>query len=289
MRRLSKPIRAVLIIGILAATVAAFVWYFAKHPEVGHQLSHTSPGLLLALVGLYIAAVSCVGLILKATLVLCRVTIPVRESLLVTMYSSIINFFGPLQSGPAFRAVYLKRRHGVELKKFSLATLAYYFFYGAFSVALLFSSVLGWWLVPLALLGIGTLWVLFKGKLKFVQRFRMLNLAGLGYLGLATLLQLFVTVIIFYFELHSLNPHVHFSQAVVYAGAANLALFVSITPGAIGFRESFLLFSQHLHHISNTNIVAANVIDRSVYIVMLLILLVGILATHAERRLRSSN
>lgn len=286
MRRIPKPVRQLAIVVVLGATLVAFVVYFRNHPEVRHQLSHTSPLLLAVLLCLYLGATATVGLVLKATLVLCRVTLPTRESILVTMYSAIINFFGPLQSGPAFRAVYLKKRHGVELKKYTLATLGYYAFFGSFSVVLLVSSLLHWWLLPLCLVLGLALWLLYRGNIGPFQRFRALNLAGLGYLGLATLLQVVLTVVIYYLELHSLNAHVHISQAITYAGAANLALFVSITPGAIGFRESFLVFSQHLHHISNADIVAANVIDRSAYIVMLLMLLIVILATHAERRLR---
>jgi uncharacterized membrane protein YbhN (UPF0104 family) len=72
---------------------------------------------------------------------------------------------------------------------------------------------------------------------------------------------------------------------MVYTGAANLALFVSLTPGAIGFRESFLVFSQHLHHISNSTIVAANILDRAMYLVLLLILALIIFGTHARRQL----
>jgi uncharacterized membrane protein YbhN (UPF0104 family) len=86
-------------------------------------------------------------------------------------------------------------------------------------------------------------------------------------------------------QLNAVDPGITASQVAVYTGAANLALFVSFTPGAIGFRESFLVFTQQLHHISNSTIVAANTIDRSVYVLMLLILGLVILATHARRRL----
>ena len=54
-----------------------------------------------------------------------------------------------------------------------------------------------------------------------------------------------------------------------YTGAANFALFVSLTPGAIGIRESFLFFSQRLNHITNAAIVGANVLDRTVYVIFL--------------------
>ena len=105
------------------------------------------------------------------------------------------------------------------------------------------------------------------------------------YMALATLLQVVLWVIIFYVELQTVS-HVSLSQVLVYTGAANLALFVSLTPGAIGFRESFLLFSQRLHHIDTATIVAANTIDRAIYIVLLIILAIGIFATHANRRLK---
>jgi uncharacterized membrane protein YbhN (UPF0104 family) len=93
-------------------------------------------------------------------------------------------------------------------------------------------------------------------------------------LFLATVLQAIVQVTIYAVELHSVNHHISLSQIITYTGAANLALFVSLTPGAIGIRESFLIFTEHLHHISSANIILANVIDRSVYLIFLLILVV---------------
>jgi uncharacterized membrane protein YbhN (UPF0104 family) len=109
------------------------------------------------------------------------------------------------------------------------------------------------------------------------------------YLGIATFLQAGLVCLIYYSELRSVAPATRFSQAIIYTGAANLALFVSLTPGAIGFRESFLVFSRHLHHIGNNTIVAANILDRSVYIVFLLILAVFIFGTHAQRSLKTKS
>jgi uncharacterized membrane protein YbhN (UPF0104 family) len=122
------------------------------------------------------------------------------------------------------------------------------------------------------------------GQLK--RRLKHLDLRPVGYLAAATLLQAGLVSLIYYFELRSVAPATHYSQAIIYTGAANLALFVSLTPGAIGFRESFLLFSQHLHHINSSSIVAASLIDRSVYILFLVILLIGVFGTHANRRVR---
>jgi uncharacterized membrane protein YbhN (UPF0104 family) len=111
----------------------------------------------------------------------------------------------------------------------------------------------------------------------------------IGYLFLATLLQAGVQAVIYGVELHSVNHHIHTTQVLTYTGAANLALFVSLTPGAIGIRESFLIFTRHLHHISSANIIVANVIDRSVYIVYLLVLIVIIIAVQAKGKLRIKN
>jgi uncharacterized membrane protein YbhN (UPF0104 family) len=69
---------------------------------------------------------------------------------------------------------------------------------------------------------------------------------------------------------------------ITYTGAANFALFVALTPGAIGIREAFLLFTRHLHHISSANIVAANIIDRAIFIVVLGVLFGLTLGFHAK-------
>ena len=55
---------------------------------------------------------------------------------------------------------------------------------------------------------------------------------------------------------------------------------------AIGIREAFLVFSQNLHHLSNMVIVAANVIDRAIYLVFLGILFIVTVGLHAKGSLR---
>ncbi|MEO8105185.1 MAG: lysylphosphatidylglycerol synthase domain-containing protein [Candidatus Saccharibacteria bacterium] len=281
------PWRPIAVISILLVTVGAFINYFVTHDEVRQQISQTTPGVLIALLALYLIFMFSLGLIFQATLKLCRIKLPLPEVTLVTMYSSIINFFGPLQSGPAFRGVYLKKKHNVSLKNYTAATLAYYGFYALFSGLFLLSGVLGWWLVAIvalsALLFLGLRYV----KIPIIVRFWQLDLRGLYVMAAATISQILIITTLFFVELKAVDPHVTFGQTIIYTGAANFALFVSITPGAIGFRESFLVLSQHLHHISNSTIVAANLLDRTAYICMLLLLVVFIFGTHARNRLRS--
>ena len=120
------------------------------------------------------------------------------------------------------------------------------------------------------------------------QKLKGLDLKNWYYLAAATALQVGLVAVIYYVELHNLDPSIGISRALIYTGAANLALFVSLTPGAIGFRESFLLFSQNLHHITTATIVAANILDRAIYITLLLLLAVFIFGSHANQRLRIS-
>ncbi len=219
-----------------------------------------------------------------STLRLVKIKASGRESILLTAYTAVVNFFGPLQSGPAARAVYLKRRYSVDLKKYSVATLVYYFFWAAFSGIFLLSGLLKWWLIPLLAICVTLLYLLSKHE--FIKnKMRLLDLKAWYLLALATFAQISIITVIYFIELHSVTPATHFSQAIIYTGAANFALFVSITPGALGFRETFLVFSKHLHHISNSSIIAANIIDRSVYLIVLIILALIIVLTHASKYL----
>jgi uncharacterized membrane protein YbhN (UPF0104 family) len=115
-----------------------------------------------------------------------------------------------------------------------------------------------------------------------------LHAAYIGWIGVAAALQLATQVLIYAVELHNVGAHASFGQVLSYSGVANLALFAALTPGSIGIREAFLLFSEQLHHIGSQTIVAANVVDRGVYLVFLGVLFVLVLALHAKKKLHVS-
>ncbi|MEK7594934.1 MAG: lysylphosphatidylglycerol synthase domain-containing protein [Patescibacteria group bacterium] len=280
------PWRPIAAIGIVIGTIAAFVYYFIHNPSVGEQLQRTSLSVIAIILLLYFGTVGALALINSSTLRLCKIKMGNSESLLLTAYSSVVNFFGPLQSGPAFRAVYLKSKYKLNLKDYTVATFVYYFFYAAFSGMFLFFGILKWWLIVPVVLGIIVLLALRKDP-RALNRLSKLDLTGWYFLAAASLLQVVLVAAIYYTELSAIDPNISLSQAIIYTGAANFALFVSITPGAIGFRESFLLFTQRLHHIDSSTIVAANILDRAMYVVLLLILALFIFGTHARRQLKA--
>lgn len=283
-RTLLKQIAAVT---VLIVTAGAFAYYFVTHPEVGELLRRIPVSTLVILLLLYITTVGALVLIFTATLRLCKLKIEASEIALLTAYSSVINFFGPLQSGPAFRAVWLYQKYKLNLKAYAMATLMYYLFFGFFSGLFLVSGIFGWWTLLLSVIGAGCLYYALRTRW-IAPRLKNLDMRGWYYLAIATLVQVSLMAVIYTIELRAVDPSINIGQAIIYTGAANLALFVSLTPGAIGFREAFLLFSQQLHHISPSVIVATNILDRTLYITLMLLLGIFIFGSQANKRFKSA-
>lgn len=282
---MNRRLKAVLATLILAATIAAFVYYLTHNPHTFDKLLAVPPLYIAIILGLYAVFTGSLALILLATVRICGVQLKRIDGLLLTMWSSIINFFGPLQSGPAFRAVYLKKIHKISLKDYGLATLLYYGFYALFSIVFMLYGLIDWRLLTvLCLLAPVAGYFALKLPIKIMRQIRNFPLQHIFTLAVATLIQTGLMIFIYLFELRAIDSTISFHQAVVYAGVANLALFVSITPGAIGFREAFLLFSQRLHEIPSETVISAMVIDRAAYVILLGVCFVIAISLHVQKR-----
>ena len=281
----SKKLRILAVVIILIATIVAFIYYFISHPLVVDSIKKVPPQTFVLIIGLYTISTLVLATVTYYTLAVGRIKIPFKENILLTCYSSVINFFGPLQSGPGARVAYLKKRHNISIKNYLFASLIYYGFFSLFSAVFLCINSLAWWKTVLVVMLIAAVSIfIIKRKSKVIANFSVETVVKLA---LVTLLQVFVTSVIYFVELHSLNTHVSFSQAMTYTGAANFALFVSLTPGAIGFRESFLLLSHRLHHINSSQILAASAIDRTVYVVFLGLLFIFSVAFHFSDKFKT--
>lgn len=293
--RISPVVRYCLIVAIIIATITFFGFYIIRHPEVVRALRTLDPVTLLLLAIGYSCFTIANAIVLYYSLHFIKKDVPIVENIVLTGYSSIVNFFGPLQSGPGFRAVYLKKKHRVKLRDFFITTLIFYGFFALINGSIIliaalvkFSSpVLYAVAIPVAFLGLGAASILVR-KSKRAQellhrlRFKDRNLwfIGLGALGL-----ILASIATYFVEIHHVNSSISIVQAAIYTAAANLALFVSLTPGAIGIRESFLVLSQQLHGIDTTTIVAASVIDRAFYVGFLALLFVVLLLVNSRRHL----
>lgn len=274
---------------LVAIAVGVATYYLVKHPKLTTQLAHTSILVSLSVFLLYVVMFVVLMLKFSATIKLCSTKLAQRENAALNAHSLFINFFIPGQGGPVYIAAYLFKKHKLKVKTFILATLVYYAIYAVISIFLLFVGSRPWWQTTIATAFVAAIVIAvvkrYSKRAELGENRLNLSVESLGYLFMATLLQAAVQATIYAIELHSVNRHIGFTQVLTYTGAANLALFVSLTPGAIGIRESFLIFTKRLHHISSANIIVANVIDRSVYLAFLLILLVVVILIEARGRL----
>lgn len=288
---LSKFAKYKVLLGIvvLILTTVLFIQFFRRHPDYIKELAHISPWTVMWVLLLNVLMLVVLVQITAITLALCNKKIGLKENFLITSYSSIANFFGPLQSGPGVRAVYFKTRLKVRLRDYTFASLIALSLFAFFSALFLFVGMRPWWQTILVLGGVLAIGVVAIKKVTGRGKFspyqfspRLLALSALVVLALA---QVAITACWYYVELQAVNPQIGFSQAMSYAGAANFSLFVSITPDGIGVREAFLLFSQHIHHVPTADIVSANIIDRGAYVLFLSLLFLVAVGFHAKDRL----
>ena len=277
---------------LLLVAILVFGVYISKHSYLLNRLKNISPFIVFWLLLLYSLWFISLSLIIKYCLRICNVSISTGENILLNAYSTMANFFIPGQGGPAVRGAYLYKKHKLKIRLYIFVTLIYYLIYGIINLFLAFSTSSLWWiLIPLSIVALAV--GIFGGR-KYISKFKInknelsLSSTNLNYLLAATIFQILIIIAINLVELHSVNSGISIKQVAIYTGVANLSIFVALTPGAIGIREGFLIFSQKLHHISVTNIISASIIDRSIFLVVLAILLIYILTTHAKTRLFTS-
>lgn len=289
MMKLLKKLRPIISPLLLVATIIAAAVYLHDHSDLITQLKKTPLYITVMVFLLYCIMFLVLMAIFTASLNLASGKINWKDNFKLNSHSMLINFFVPGQGGVAYRGVYMQKRHGFKLKNYLLVTIIYFVFYTLINVFLLFTNLHKWWLSILAscaalvLILIVLRWYasrkhLSQSDLKLNPKFYLL-------LFTVTLIQALIQGLIFYIELSTTHQHYSITQVMSYTGMANLTIFVALTPGAIGIRESFLIFSQNIHHVSSSSIIVANVIDRSVFIVFLLCVLAVTVVTHMKGRL----
>lgn len=269
---------------VLVAFFAFIGIYIAIDPGIIVRAASIGWQNIVLLALLYCGIIGSNFGILIATVRLCGERLGARESLLLIIYSTVANFFGPLQSGPGVRAAYLKTRVGLRLRDFTLATLFYYLAFGAFNVALLFVLIAPW-LSALAVLALVAIVIFVWRRYRLGSRIR-----SLWVIAAITAVQVVLMSTIFFVELNAVSAKfISFPRALIYGGSANLSLFVSITPGGIGFREAFLVFAEGLHHVPIAIIASAGIVDRAFYVLFLAALLLLSSALHLRGRFAKSD
>ena len=285
---MKQRLKQALALLIIVATIVAFIYYARSHSQVIDTLRRLPVATIGLLLLLYTASFLAYAFVTQSSLALYKKSLGRQETILFNAYSSLINFFGPGQSGPVFRGAYLKKRHGLRVTHYVFATLLYYAFFAIISVLMVCAGSRPWW-QTLAVLAVaaavsvaGVKWYKRRHKIAAAE----LHIGPMARIGLFASLQLVLQAAIYAVELRSVGAHASAGHTLTYAGVANLSVFVALTPGAIGIREAFLLFSQRLHHIGSAAIVAASVVDRGIYLIFLGILFAATLSLHAKKKLQ---
>lgn len=286
----SRPVRwarahqRALAITIMVAFFAFLIAYVALNPSIIDDVLSVGWGTLGILLGLYALILLTHFGVLESTIRLSGHRLPLGEGLLLTVYSTVSNFFGPLQSGPGIRAVYLKSRLGMRLRDYTYATLFYFFAFGVLNGALLFSTTLPWLTVLAVVAGIAIVFVV-AIRARFAHRWPMLVA-----IAVITAVQVLIMATVYFVEINAVGTGSYtFAQALVFSASASLSLFVSITPGAIGIREGFLIFAERLHGVPVDTIVAAGIVDRAFYALFLGLLFVVSSIFHIGKLVRAKS
>lgn len=282
---------------VTLAVLALFAVYFCLNLDKFRPLLHLNWWLLVVIALGDFAGIAANGLFIKFILKPFGKFIALSESVYVALISSVGNFFAPVGGGFGFRAVYLKKRHGLSYSDYMatlygnyiivflvnsfFALLALYLlrarhssqyfvlvmtFAGIFGVSLLLS------LVKMPQLAIGK--TIKNKRLNALTKILFQMVEGWNRIvGDKRLMVRLVVLIAFNFllsifvakmEMVSLHLSIGFPALLLFSVLGSLSLFVSITPANLGVKEAIYLFSGHVIGFSATQILSIALVDRGV-------------------------
>lgn len=286
---------------ITTVFILIFVYYGINNRESFKALTQVSVlSLFLVAIGKSVAYVFN-GMFTKWTAEAFTRKLTIGEGVYVGILSAIGNFFGPIFGGAGIRAVYLKKIHKLSYSNFTATLLGYYLILFAANstwaiIALLFmpstserNVILSFFAGFLAMLMILMFVKLpFKFQPKKEQKSNFIKkgvniiydiehgwkiiigdkklLMRLVYLAFASFA---ATLFVSYVEFRSLGIMINLPSLVLYTSVASISILISLTPGAIGIRETILILVSTTLAVTNIEILQVAVIDRGVNFLLL--------------------
>ncbi len=297
---------------VTLAFLAIFAWYGLTHKDLFEALKYVSIATIILVAVGKMAMNVVTGLFTQWTAEVFTRKFTFGESIYITILSSIGNFFGPLLGGTSIRAVYFKKVHKLPYSKFTSTLLGYYLLLFTVNCSLAIVSVLllkhtrqtktlllffGLWLLVLIVLMflrlpkrerlarfekgrfgrfvVKTLYEVESGwHLIFSRKKLLTKLIGLAFLSF------FVTFATSWVEFNAVHVSISVPALGLYTAFVVVSMLVSLTPAAIGIRESMLFIISSTLGVSNAAILQVAVIDRGVNFLLLFVLF---LATRNKR------
>lgn len=295
-------IRKILPTGVLLACFFFLYSYVRNNLSDFTKLSDISVPYTLMIGCVCLAMLVVNGLFLKALTVSFDIDMSFLEYFSISVITSFGNIFLPMKAGAGFRAVYLKSRHDFDYPFFLSSLGANYLvafhitsvtalgclwlFYtrsGAFSfpVTLVFLGVAAfttWALVfpPPGLEWVPIGWVRHRinqvmSGWQIIRKSRK-TVVQLCYLSALNLFLGFAVTWLEFNAFHIKDTYgngIGFLQAAIFSAIGALSFLISITPAALGIRESLLMFSSRFLGITQSQALTVSLLDRSVNVVVL--------------------
>jgi uncharacterized protein (TIRG00374 family) len=284
--------------------IAAFIVYFLVSPELLSPLRDVSLGILV-LIGITKMSIYLVnGLFMQWSVEVFTERMKLSEGVYVAVLSAIGNFFGPLLGGATIRAVYLKKVHNLSYSFFTSTLAGYYVILFAANsllavVSLVFLSKTNpspglfifftVWLTVMILLMFARLPKrerLYKFEHRRLAKFvitvvydietgwhKLIShrglVAKLFFLATCGFIITFLTGLL---EFRAIGVTISVAGLGLYTAVSTSSMLISLTPGAIGIRESLLIVTSSAMGVTANQILQVAVIDRAVSFAILGIL-----------------
>jgi uncharacterized protein (TIRG00374 family) len=276
--------------------IAAFIIYFLANPGLLSPLRDVSIGILI-LIGVTKMSLHVVnGLFMQWSVEVFTKRMRLSEGVYVAVLSAIGNFFGPLLGGATIRAVYLKKVHNLSYSFFTSTLAGYYVILFAANSVLAILSLLflrnnehtkglfvffaAWLAIMIVLMFMRlprrekvsrlernrvskfiatALYDMESGWRRLIRDRKLVpKLFFLACCGFA------ITFITGYLEFGAIGASISIAGLGLFTAVSTSSMLVSLTPGAIGIRESLLLLTSSAMGVTTDQILQVAVIDRAV-------------------------
>lgn len=308
---LFRKVAPLIVLLVFISLIMAYIWV---HRSDFESLKNISIYYVLLIACFWLFAITAQGMVLRALTVDFGIDLSFREYFAISVMTNFGNIFLPMRGGAGFRAVYLKSKYNFDYSYFvstlagnylisfniasqiGLAGMAVLFLQkGAFNplIAIIFLVILlltSWAIffppatvgfIPIKWLSIRlnhvlSGWHTMRRSTKTVLRLSILTLV---YIILGTVIT-WLEFSAFQMKDGAGDP-IGFLQSLIFSSIGSLSLLVSITPAALGIRETLLMFSSQFLEISPSQALAVSLLDRTVSFVV-----IALLATFASITLR---
>lgn len=290
---------------ITLAIITLFAWYFFSNIKDFSLLLSINPVFVVLLIIINILAITMNGIFMKWSISLFGKYISYNESVRVSLVSSAGNFFAPAGSGLGFRAIYLKKRHGLSYSDYLAIIFCNYV------IVFFISSLLGLVslyilrehaspsFIVLALFFFTLLTTSFSAffirtktssqdivfRAKWVNRiFEILGQISKGWVLILANKRIAVRLVGIvivnsglmvlgaYFIMKSLGLVLSPANLLLFSILGSLSVFINITPGNLGVKEAVFIAFSAIIGLTTPQILSVALVDRVVMFVVLFLL-----------------